>query len=37
MAAGIAGRIYHQLNKDKYFTKQDTEVGIGTVAEKTSQ
>ena len=37
VAAGIAGRIYHQLHEEEYFTKQDTEAGIGTVAAKTNQ
>ena len=37
MAAGIAGRVYHQLNEEEYFTKQATDAGIGTVAAKTDQ
>jgi penicillin-binding protein 2 len=37
MAAGIAGRIYHQLNEEEYSTKQDTEARVSTVAAKTNQ
>lgn len=37
MAAGIAGRIYHQLNEEEYSTKQDTEAAVSTVAAKTNQ
>jgi hypothetical protein len=37
MAAGIAGRIYRELQKDEYITKQDANAGIPTVAEKLTQ
>ena len=33
MAAGIAGRIYHQLHTEEYFTKQNTEASIATLTE----
>jgi penicillin-binding protein 2 len=33
MAAGIAGRIYHQLNEEEYFTNQDTEASSATLTE----
>src|SRR6202049_2659804 len=37
VAAGIAGRIYHQLHEEEYFTKQDTDAVISTLAAKVSQ
>jgi penicillin-binding protein 2 len=37
MAAAIAGRIYHQLHADEYFTEQSTSSDIQTLAVKTSQ
>jgi penicillin-binding protein 2 len=37
MAAGIAGRIYHQLHADEYFTKQDTPASVATLAETVRQ
>jgi penicillin-binding protein 2 len=37
MAAGIAGRIYHQLHKEEYFTKQDTKAGTAVLSAAASQ
>jgi penicillin-binding protein 2 len=37
MAAGIAGRIYHQLHEEEYFTDQNAAVGIMTLAAAPSQ
>jgi len=37
MAAGIAGRIYHDLAKDEYITRQDAATGIPILAAKASQ
>ena len=37
MAAGIAGRIYHQLNQAEYFTEQDTDPGKPIVAATAGQ
>jgi len=37
VAAAIAGRIYHQLHEEEYFTKQDTDAGMAIVAAKVSQ
>jgi penicillin-binding protein 2 len=37
MAAGIAGRIYHELQKDEYVTRQDAAAGIPILAAKASQ
>jgi hypothetical protein len=32
MAAGIAGRIYHELDKEEYSTKPDTETDNAVLA-----
>jgi penicillin-binding protein 2 len=37
VAAGIAGRIYHRLQQEDYSNKQDTNAGIGILAQKSSQ
>jgi cell division protein FtsI/penicillin-binding protein 2 len=37
MAAGIAGRIYHQLHEEEYVTRQDTGAGTPILAAKSSQ
>jgi hypothetical protein len=37
MAAGIAGRIYHQLHADEYFTKQVTDSSIATVTTQSAK
>jgi penicillin-binding protein 2 len=37
MAAGIAGRIYHDLAKDEYSTRQPAAAGIPVLAAKASQ
>ena len=37
MAAGIAGRIYHELQKDEYVTRQDAAAGLPILAAKASQ
>src|ERR1700737_505944 len=37
MAAAIAGRIYHQLHADEYFTEQSIGSDIETLVVKTSQ
>ena len=37
MAAGIAGRIYHDLAKDEYSTRQAAAAGIPILASKASQ
>jgi penicillin-binding protein 2 len=37
MAAGIAGRIYHELQKDEYVTRQDAAAGIPILAAKAIQ
>jgi penicillin-binding protein 2 len=37
IAAAIAGRIYHQLHADEYFTKRDTQANIATLAEPARQ
>jgi penicillin-binding protein 2 len=37
MAAGIAGRVYHQLNKEEYFSKQDTKSGTAILSAAASQ
>ena len=36
-AAGIAGRIYHQLHEEEYFNIQDTDAGVADIAAKSSQ
>jgi beta-lactamase class D len=37
MAAGIAGRIYRDLQNEEYSTKQDAAGGTSTLAVKSSQ
>jgi penicillin-binding protein 2 len=37
MAAGIAGRIYRELQENEYITKQDIGAGIPVLAAKSSQ
>jgi penicillin-binding protein 2 len=37
MAAGIAGRIYHELQRDEYITRQDATTGVPVLAAKSSQ
>ena len=37
MAAGIAGRIYRDLQADEYVTRQDAAAGIPVLAAKASQ
>jgi hypothetical protein len=37
MAAGIAGRIYRDLQKDEYITGQDAAGGTSILAAKASQ
>jgi penicillin-binding protein 2 len=37
MAAGIAGRIYHELQKDEYVTRQDAAASLPILAAKASQ
>jgi hypothetical protein len=37
MAAGIAGRIYHQLNDKEYSTKQETEARIAVAVPPPGQ
>jgi hypothetical protein len=37
IAAGIAGRIYHQLHADEYFTKQATDSSVETVATQSGK
>ncbi len=37
MAAGIAGRIYHELQKAEYVTRQDAAAGLPILAAKASQ
>ena len=37
MAAGIAGRIYHQLHAEEYFSKQGTDAGISDLAANSSR
>jgi penicillin-binding protein 2 len=36
MAAGIAGRIYRQLNAENYFERNHTETGVASIASITS-
>jgi cell division protein FtsI/penicillin-binding protein 2 len=37
VAAGIAGRIYHRLQQEEYYTKQDTDPGIEILAQRANQ
>jgi hypothetical protein len=37
MAAGIAGRIYRQLNDENYFSRNHTETGVPPIASLASQ
>jgi cell division protein FtsI/penicillin-binding protein 2 len=37
VAAGIAGRIYHRLQQEEYYTKQDTDPGIEILAQRANR
>src|ERR1700730_10969816 len=37
VAAAIAGRIYHQLHEEEYFTQKDADAGIAVLAAKVNQ